>query len=102
MAQQRVDSVYDGETCGNVMFQPRAYQLEMLEASRKGNIIVAVTRCPFLSISGLFANVLLPDGHRKWQDADVSKTNEREAVLFYASFLLSFFEYFGISNKDYL
>lgn len=102
MAQQRVDSVYDGETCGNVMFQPRAYQLEMLEASRKGNTIVAVTRCLFLLISGLFANVLLPDGHRKWQDADVSKTNEREVVLFYASFLLSSYSLYGTSNKEYL
>ncbi|OBT60783.1 hypothetical protein VE03_09971 [Pseudogymnoascus sp. 23342-1-I1] len=42
MAQQPFDNLYHGTACDNVMFQPRAYQLEMLEASRKGNIIVAM------------------------------------------------------------
>ena len=60
MAHKPFDSLYPGTTCDGVMFQPREYQLEMLEASRKGNIIVAVTHVPLLSITGLCADVLLP------------------------------------------
>lgn len=54
--------------------RPRGYQREMLEASIKQNIIVAVSLC--IRLLHIWLKRLLipqPDGHWQWKDSNVSE-----------------------------
>ena len=55
------------------MMRPRGYQREMLEASIKQNIIVAVS---YMHLFAVYIKSLLIsqlDGHRQWKDSNVSE-----------------------------
>jgi hypothetical protein len=48
----------------------RMYQLEMYEASMKGNTIVVV--CLYMAIIIRLSDVKIKDGHRQWKDSCVT------------------------------